>query len=36
MVNLINQKMLEDIRSTGCFTKNGEKKRIDLLDKLCY
>ena len=33
MVDLINKKMLEDIRNTGCFTKNGEKKRIDLLDK---
>ena len=33
MDNLINQKMLADIRATGCFTKNGDKKRIDLLDK---
>jgi Fe-S oxidoreductase len=31
MSKLINQKMVESIHSTGCFTKNGDKKRIEHL-----
>lgn len=32
MKNLINQKMVESIQSTGCFTKNGDITRIKLLE----
>jgi len=32
MPNLINQKMVESIETTGCFTKNGDTKRIELLE----
>jgi hypothetical protein len=33
MNKLINQKMVESIQSTGCFTKNGDIKRIEVLQE---